>query len=261
MGLFDNYSHRTYVDEEASRETGLVLDGEESLSVQTFGIEKTETKDYTRRKIRIRGTFPGAKTVEITALDKDYIAQTPAYYKTSFAEKMWLGGNKMADDRILWNDIGSSKVILLIGSDHYADLVENEIISSGHGLTAYSSKLGWLLHGPVNQHTSQQVNCVLTALAHSEPFSQKKSIQLDSSSRANNSIISMHVQAVGEGKKSTTIIEIDAETDEDEDETKKTNSFDLRAFWSLENLGIMDPVEDPTAQDFINSYEQRISKD
>jgi len=194
MGLFDNYSHRTYVDEEASRETGLVLDGEESLSVQTFGIEKTETKDYTRRKIGIRETFPGAKTVEITALDKDYIAQTPAYYKTSFAEKMWLGGNKMAGDRLLWNDISSSKVILLIGSD-YADLVENDIISSGQGLTAYSSKLGWLLHGPVNQHTFQQVNCVLTALAHIEPFSQKKSIQLDSSRRANNSIISMHVHS------------------------------------------------------------------
>ena len=90
MGLFDNCSHRTYVDEEASRETGLVFDGEESLSVQTFGSEKTETKDYTRRKIGIRETFPGAKTVEITALDKDYIAQTPAITRPALQRRCGL---------------------------------------------------------------------------------------------------------------------------------------------------------------------------
>ena len=127
---------------------------------------------------------------------------------------MWLGGQRMADDRLLWNDIGSSKVILLIGADHYSELMGTEIISSGQGLTAQSSKLGWLLHGPVNQHTSQQVNCVLTALAHSEPLSEKRESHLDSSHRAINSTHSLQVRETAEEKKRATIIELEAGTGE-----------------------------------------------
>jgi len=44
------------------------LMSEESLSVQTFGSEVSETKNYTKRKIKIRGMFPGAKVVQIRAL-------------------------------------------------------------------------------------------------------------------------------------------------------------------------------------------------
>ena len=134
---------------------------------------------------------------------------------------MWLGGQRMADDRLLWNDIGSSKVILLIGADHYSELMGTEIISSGQGLTAQSSKLGWLLHGPVNQHTSQQVNCVLTALAHSEPLSEKRAIQLESSKRAINSIHSLHVRETAEEKKSATIIELEASTGGEKEESSR----------------------------------------
>ena len=134
---------------------------------------------------------------------------------------MWLGGQKMADDRLLWNDIGSSKVILLIGADHYSELMGTEIISSGQGLTAQSSKLGWLLHGPVNQHTSQQVNCVLTALAHSEPLSEKRAIQLESSKRAINSIHSLHVRETAKEKKSATIIELEASTGGEKEESSR----------------------------------------
>ncbi len=47
-------------------EVGLM--SEESLSVQTFGSEVSETKNYTKRKIKIRGMFPGAKVVQIRAL-------------------------------------------------------------------------------------------------------------------------------------------------------------------------------------------------
>ena len=58
------------------------------------------------------------------------------------------------------------KIWLLIGTDHYWDLVEDHIIR-GNGPTAMSSKLGYLLSGPlpieqiVNTTTSLHVstNC------------------------------------------------------------------------------------------------------
>ena len=51
---------------------------------------------------------------------------------------------------------GSFKISLLIGSDHYWDIVEDHIIR-GNGLTAMSSKLGYLLFGPLpmEEHHNQ----------------------------------------------------------------------------------------------------------
>ena len=51
-----------------------------------------------------------------------------------------LGHPVMRDD--------SFKISLLIGSDHYWDIVEDHIIR-GNGPTAMSSKLGYLLSGPL----------------------------------------------------------------------------------------------------------------
>jgi len=43
---------------------------------------------------------------------------------------------------------------LLIGSDHYWDIVGEELIRTNRGPNAVSSKLGWLLSGPLHSHVT-----------------------------------------------------------------------------------------------------------
>jgi len=46
-------------------------------------------------------------------------------------------------------DATDESIDLLIGSDYYWTVVTGEIIGSDHGLAAVSSKLGWLVPGPL----------------------------------------------------------------------------------------------------------------
>ena len=43
---------------------------------------------------------------------------------------------------------------VLVGADHYWDLVTDGIVRGEYGLTAMNSKLGWLLSGPAESPTS-----------------------------------------------------------------------------------------------------------
>ena len=47
-------------------------------------------------------------------------------------------------------DVSSKRIDILIGADHYYDIVIGEVIRGSAGPVAISSKLGWLLSGPVS---------------------------------------------------------------------------------------------------------------
>lgn len=55
-------------------------------------------------------------------------------------------------------------VDMLIGCDHYWDLVTGSICRSEKGPTAMETKFGWVLSGPANsdQHSSTHANVVTT---------------------------------------------------------------------------------------------------
>ena len=42
---------------------------------------------------------------------------------------------------------------VLIGSDHYWSIVTGDLVVGSHGPVALSSKLGWLLSGPLDSHS------------------------------------------------------------------------------------------------------------
>ena len=69
---------------------------------------------------------------------------------------------------------GDFNISLLIGADHYWDIVEDHIVR-GDGPTATSSKIGYLLSGPIS-HT-QTLNIVTNALQISTQLNEDHNIQ------------------------------------------------------------------------------------
>ena len=50
----------------------------------------------------------------------------------------------------------AKEIDVLIGSDHYWDLVTGEIRRGASGPVAIQTQLGWVLSGPVHMHTLDQ---------------------------------------------------------------------------------------------------------
>ena len=69
-------------------------------------------------------------------------------------------------DLDLADSIGNGEIVdfdILIGLDHYWNVVLGEVVRGGNGPTAVYSKLGWLLSGPVESLSTTLVTHVLTS--------------------------------------------------------------------------------------------------
>ncbi|XP_071170914.1 uncharacterized protein [Mytilus edulis] len=57
------------------------------------------------------------------------------------------------------------EIDLLIGADHYWDIIEDKVIR-GKGPTAVQSKIGYLLSGPINKHINQSSAVLVNDISH-----------------------------------------------------------------------------------------------
>ncbi|XP_045034376.1 uncharacterized protein LOC123475569 [Daphnia magna] len=111
----------------------------------------------------VRGTWPGAPTVRIEALEAtDKVGSTGPYQTTEFARKLWLENENLADDRFE-REGGDEDVGILVGMDQMFNIMFNEpAITSPCGLRAYSSKLGKVIGG--QETTSKQSQSIVSQL-------------------------------------------------------------------------------------------------
>ena len=56
-------------------------------------------------------------------------------------------------------DVSSRRIDILIGADHYYDIVIGEVIRGSAGPVAICSKPGWLLSGPVSFSNNNEYVC------------------------------------------------------------------------------------------------------
>lgn len=142
--LFDEGSQRSFITEDLARALSLTPHHKEDVHLSSFGSRQPLNKTMEVAHINIK-TIMGA-TVPISVLIVPTIA-TPLRntVQTSVTQLPHLYGLQLAHP-ITRED--SFKISLLIGTDHYWDLVEDHIVR-GNGPTAMSSKLGYLLSGPL----------------------------------------------------------------------------------------------------------------
>ncbi|XP_077547597.1 uncharacterized protein LOC144159784 [Haemaphysalis longicornis] len=144
--LFEGGSQRSFMTADASQKLGCEFLEEETLTVGVFGGQKT-TK--TMRKVRLLIVCENTeRPVHIEALEVDAICNehipVPDDQVIKTREAMRL------DTRALCaRGFEETKITILIGSDHYWDLVTGNVKPVTTKLKAVETLLGWTVQGPL----------------------------------------------------------------------------------------------------------------
>ena len=161
--LFDNGSQRSYVTNNLKSKLGLKPTSSETLHLNTFG-----ERAYRKQSCEVV-TLPlqnkRNEYLEISALNFPVIC-SPLPKSVDIDDYPHLQGLELAD-----SSESQCGIDILIGSDHYWDIVTGESIRGNFGPTAINSKFGWLLSGPTNIPSStNDSNVVSNLIISGEPF-------------------------------------------------------------------------------------------
>ena len=116
--------------------------GSESINLNTFGSNKYTRQTCDKVQVNLRA---GDNVVVIKALSFPTFC-SPIEARVDVSEYPHLQGLALADTF----SSSDKEIGILIGADHYHDIVTGEVIKGSLGPIATSSKLGWLLSGTIS---------------------------------------------------------------------------------------------------------------
>ena len=147
--LFDNGSQRSYVSSSVTSRLNLKPVSSENLHINTFG-----DTNYRKQKcnvVKLCLQTLNREELELYAVNFPVICSLlPS--RVNVADYIHLQGLELAD-----NFDNTESIDVLIGSDYYWDFVSGDSIKGDQGPTAVYSKFGWLLSGPLHDHSSTGV--------------------------------------------------------------------------------------------------------
>ncbi|XP_044184801.1 uncharacterized protein LOC122964943 [Acropora millepora] len=147
--LFDNGSQRSYVSSSVTSRLNLRPVTSEILQINTFG-----DTNYRKQKcnvVKLCLQTRQHEELELYAVNFPVIC-SPLPSRVNVANYIHLEGLELAD-----NFDNTESIDVLIGSDYYWDFVSGDSIKGDQGPTAVYSKFGWLLSGPMHDHSSSGV--------------------------------------------------------------------------------------------------------
>ena len=144
--LFDSGSQKSYLADHLKTRLDLETLGVENVNLNTFGSESYVKKSCERVKVNLE---VGGEVLSIMALSFPKLC-SPVVTSVEVGRFPHLQGLKLA------NSYASSeqRIDIVLGLDHYYDIVQGDIRKGSNGPTAVSSKLGWLLSGPVSYNAN-----------------------------------------------------------------------------------------------------------
>ena len=164
--LFDEGSQRSFITEELTSKLEVKVEGSETLSIVAFGDEAKGVRDLDKTTVRLKAI--NGEIIPIKALIVPKIAAPLQNRKREQIQKLpYLSGLSLAHPI---TEAESFEISLLIGADFYWNVVQNDIVR-GNGPTAVSSKIGYLLSGPVPVPNNSNSASVMNVL-----FSHKQEI-------------------------------------------------------------------------------------
>ena len=141
--LLDSGSQRSYLTKSLKNKLSLSIIKKEKLYLNTFG--SSQFKSEQCEIVRVWLTKPGKEgAIIIDALSFPTIC-TPLPTMMDINKYQCLADLDLADDFSEESD----DIDLLVGSDFYWTIATGEVLCTNGGPTAMSSKLGWLLSGPL----------------------------------------------------------------------------------------------------------------
>ena len=147
--LFDFGSQRSFVSQELQRQLGLKPQKIEKLNLNTFGSEKYVRTFCKRVNVNLEVSD---EVVTISALSSPAVC-SPLMSKVDISNYPHLHGLTLADN----SNASRKRIDILIGADHYYDIVIGDVIRGSEGPIAVSSRLGWLFSGPVSFSTKDDI--------------------------------------------------------------------------------------------------------
>ena len=156
--LFDSGSQKSYVTDELKRKLSLKVQKTEALHLNTFGSEHYSKKSCDKVSVNRE---VGDTVIPISALSMPQLC-SPLSSRVDVRSYPHLQGLSLADTAA-----SSDKPIsVVIGVDHYYDIVEGEIRKGSAGPVAISSKLGWLLSGPVVACNENEISSFINVVSN-----------------------------------------------------------------------------------------------
>ena len=207
--LLDSGSQRSYITLKLKNRLGLTALKKESVSLNVFGSQSFSRQQCDLVKMKLLGRCQ--EGIEFTALCFPSIC-SPLNRVVTLGQHPEFQELELAD--LPHSDDGrrdNGSIDVLIGSDHYWEIVHDEIIRGSGGLVAVSSRLGWLISVPVTGE------------------------ELDSNVSHTHLAVAIHgPTTLGEHSEGTSGLE-----------------QELRRFWETESIGIVEePVLDLTKEPF-----------
>eukprot|EP00112_Aurelia_sp_Birch-Aquarium-sp1_P002089 Seg1227.7 transcript_id=Seg1227.7/GoldUCD/mRNA.D3Y31 product="putative protein T16H12.2" protein_id=Seg1227.7/GoldUCD/D3Y31 len=149
--LFDCGSQKSYIAEGLKKKLSLKSEKTETLNLNTFGTESYVKKSCERVVVNLEVQD---EIVPVTALSFPAIC-SPVSSRVEVGNYPHLTGLELANSV----EHGDQEIGILIGADHYHDIVLGEVIKGSSGPVAIRSKLGWLLSGPTVSHNEKNIAC------------------------------------------------------------------------------------------------------
>ena len=162
--ILDSCSQRSYVSSQLKDLLNLRVIRSEKLMIKTFGAEEGKIQDCEVVQLCLQGLHNDL-SVYVTAYVVPVICAPLQNQAIELAYQSYphLNGLRLADEP---SEIPDLEMDVLIGSDNYWNLVTGEVKRGDMGPVAMNTRLGWVLSGPVNQATVNDIASVNYVNAH-----------------------------------------------------------------------------------------------
>ncbi|XP_053380934.1 uncharacterized protein LOC123562061 [Mercenaria mercenaria] len=160
--LFDEGAQKSFITETLAQELQLSTSGTETLHLATFGNQEQQLKHVDSATVYLITNQKKRIPINVLIVPTISVPISTSLHNTA-SHLPYLRGLNLA------HPVSGDEVFtisLLIGADHYWDVIEDHIIR-GCGPTAVKSKIGYLLSGPVNAYcnnTTSKMNHIFNVM-------------------------------------------------------------------------------------------------
>ena len=174
--ILDSGSQRSYITTRVRERLQLRMVRSENMSIKSFGstTEDQQVRDVVKLKILTKNSDPLILAAVVVPHNSCDAIPVPSITATGAYEH--LSGLELADS----GDIsGELEIDILVGSDHYWEVVTGRIIRGASGPAAVETRLGWVLSGPVEgvAQESTAINFVSTHTLRVDAFTEQQSLE------------------------------------------------------------------------------------
>ncbi|XP_071141877.1 uncharacterized protein [Mytilus edulis] len=155
--LFDEGAQRSFLTQNLANKLNLQIEGTEIIHLSAFGGEEKNTRHLEKTTIYLK--TDARHVLPIKVLIVPMIA-TPLqnHIRNIDTQNGYLRGLKLAHTMTQQD---SFEISLLVGADHYWNIVEYHIVRR-NGPTAVKSKIGYLLSGPTYSKKTSMFNVLIS---------------------------------------------------------------------------------------------------